>query len=60
MFELSNEYKPCASIIEMREGCYCLDYGNKEDKFCFGGGEGVLYIIGINDWQQNLIIEHVY
>jgi hypothetical protein len=33
----------------MREGCYTLDYANKEDKFCFGGPEGVIYIIGINE-----------
>lgn len=25
-------------------GVYCVDYGNRSNKFAFGGGEGVVYV----------------
>lgn len=35
-------YKKVSQLIQI--GIYCVDYGNKSNKFAFGGGEGVVYI----------------
>ena len=49
IFDIANDYKPCASILEMKEGVYSCDYGNKGDKFAFSGGEGIVYIMSLNE-----------
>lgn len=39
-------------------GVYCVDYGNKSNKFAFGGGEGVVYICSLTNskwWINNNI-----
>lgn len=55
VFDCKNNYVPCASINDVREGIYACDYGNVSNKFSFAGGEGVVYIMGITetaDWNH--------
>lgn len=33
----------------INKGVYCVDYGNKSNKFAFGGGEGVVYICSLTN-----------
>lgn len=49
LFDVNNDYKPCASILEMKDSVYTCDYGNKGDKFAFGGGEGVVYLMTLSE-----------
>eukprot|EP00825_Cyclidium_porcatum_P029303 TRINITY_DN3131_c0_g1_i2.p2 TRINITY_DN3131_c0_g1~~TRINITY_DN3131_c0_g1_i2.p2 ORF type:complete len:132 (-),score=26.17 TRINITY_DN3131_c0_g1_i2:89-484(-) len=49
VFNVFNSYKPCASVIDMSEGVYSVDYGNSSNKLAFGGGEGVVYIMSLQD-----------
>ncbi|EAR93543.3 WD40 domain protein (macronuclear) [Tetrahymena thermophila SB210] len=46
----TNEYKPVSAVVKLREGIYGVDYGNVTNKVAFGGGEGVTYILTL---QQN-------
>lgn len=45
-FDAEKEYKPCASVIGMKEGIYSCDFSTCSNKFAFAGGEGVVYIMG--------------
>lgn len=47
LFDIDNEFLPCASVTELREGIYCCDHSQKSNRFAFAGGEGVVYIMGI-------------
>jgi hypothetical protein len=39
--------------LEQKEGIYTIDYGNNENMFAFGGGEGVIHVIDIKDIYQD-------
>jgi hypothetical protein len=38
-------YLKVASLRGMKKGNYTVDFANKSDKFAFGGGDGVLYVM---------------
>lgn len=40
----------------MKEGIYTCDYANTNNKFAFGGGEGVVYIMSLNDTSNNWLV----
>lgn len=33
----------------MIEGCYTVDYANTDYRFAFGGGDGFVYVMKINE-----------
>lgn len=49
LFDTQKHFEPCASVTNLREGVYAVDYSPKSNKFAFGGGEGVVYIMGLTD-----------
>ncbi|CAD8172100.1 unnamed protein product [Paramecium pentaurelia] len=49
LFDINNQYQTCGYIQDLQEGVYCVDYGNKSNKFAFGGGEGVVYICSLTN-----------
>lgn len=49
VFDCEDDYKPAASVIDFSEGIYASDVGNVSNKVGFGGGEGVVYIMGLSD-----------
>ena len=64
VFDRKNNFKPVASIIDVTEGVYALDYSNHSHKFAFAGGEGVVYIMGLIDnrelWYDKIIIYNYF
>ena len=48
IFNIKDKYNPCGSIVDLTEGVYCADYSSKGNKFAFGGGEGVVYIMKLS------------
>ncbi|KRX02042.1 WD40-repeat-containing domain [Pseudocohnilembus persalinus] len=47
LFSKEDQYKPCASILEQKEGLYCVNFNQNCSKFAFGGAEGILYIMSL-------------
>lgn len=46
---LKNYKKVIYYIYLIIIGVYTVDYGNKTNKFAFGGGEGVVYICALSN-----------
>ncbi|CAD8102441.1 unnamed protein product [Paramecium sonneborni] len=51
LFDINQNYEVSGWIRDLQEGIYCVDYGNKSNKFAFGGGEGVVYICQLNTYK---------
>jgi hypothetical protein len=48
IFDAKNQYKPSSAVTEIKEAVYSVDFSTKDDKFVFGGAEGVSYIMEYN------------
>ena len=49
LFDVNNGYKPMAKLSDMKKGIYSVDCANKGGKIAMAGGEGIVYILNIND-----------
>lgn len=47
IYDVNKDYLPAASVVEVPDGVYSIDYANKSSKIAFGGGQGVVYILSL-------------
>jgi hypothetical protein len=45
LFDMKRDCQPCGSILKLDKGVYSVDFANTDNKFAFGGGEGVARVI---------------
>ncbi|KRX02418.1 WD40-repeat-containing domain [Pseudocohnilembus persalinus] len=46
-YNSQNGYKVEASVFDMHEPIYSCEFSNNSEKLAFGGGEGVVYVMGL-------------
>lgn len=49
LFDVNNGFKPMAKLGDIKKGIYTVDCSNKGGKIAMAGGEGIVYILNIND-----------
>ncbi len=49
LFDCNNDYRCTAKVVDILDGCYAVDYANTNNNIAFGGGEGIVFLVGATD-----------
>ncbi len=56
LFDCNSEHRCTAKVVDILDGCYAVDYANTKNTLCFGGGEGIVFIVGASDVDWEFLI----
>ena len=48
VFDITNDYKPVASVIDHEKAVFSADFANTSNKIVFGSGDGFNYVMNLS------------